>query len=293
MIPRMECDHCGGTGNQVHWTKSSGQKKPCPTCSGTGLVPPPGLEPGPLSRPHFECGASTNSTKGADRDGLYHGLAYPRKEEGHRTDDVSPRQYPITGWTTVWARPDYWPKCFHETCKRLLPLMADIRLTNGWGVVSYYDDRGFFYLQVRSFDAACNVSGQKISWSGRKWLISPHMTDAEIIQTALKAVLTAAEHEIREQFLYKGQPVFDPHYDIMKLVELRSAEDALSVRTEGATVSSHDDLAEDPIHSGDARERGSSASGAVPAGEPAGLLMDSREEDPWSQGWNYDSASAC
>lgn len=30
------------------------------------VVPPPGLEPGPPARPHFECGASTNSAKGAN-----------------------------------------------------------------------------------------------------------------------------------------------------------------------------------------------------------------------------------
>jgi hypothetical protein len=32
------------------------------------MVPPSGLEPELLSEPHFECGASTNSAKGA-----YHG----------------------------------------------------------------------------------------------------------------------------------------------------------------------------------------------------------------------------
>lgn len=56
--------------------------------------------------------------------------------------------------------------------------------------------------------------------TGRKWLLSPWMTDAEIVQTAFKAVLTAVEHEAREQFRYKGAAIFGPHMDLDKLVEL-------------------------------------------------------------------------
>lgn len=63
-----------------------------------------------------------------------------------------------------------------------------------------------------------------LPWAGRKWRLSPHMTDGEIAQTALKAILTALEHEARERFLVDGVPVFDPHYDLDKLVALRSSQ---------------------------------------------------------------------
>lgn len=63
------------------------------------------------------------------------------------------------------------------------------------------------YLQVR-FSADGEI------WHGRKWLLSPHMTKSEVIQTAFKAVLTAIEHEAREHFLYKDRPVFGPHFDV-------------------------------------------------------------------------------
>lgn len=53
---------------------------------------------------------------------------------------------------------------------------------------------------------------------GRKWLLSPHMTDGEIAQTALMAVVAAMEHEIREEFTYRGHPIFGPHYDLEVLV---------------------------------------------------------------------------
>ena len=70
------------------------------------------------------------------------------------------------------------------------------------------------------------------SWAGRKWRLSPHMTDSEIVGTALKAVLTAEEHEARENFLYRGRPIFGPHLDVDQLWELAGRQNALSVRDE-------------------------------------------------------------
>ncbi len=84
-------------------------------------------------------------------------------------------------------------------------------------------------LQVEC-DDTCNVTGKKIHWKGRKWRLSLHMTKSEIVQTAFKAVLTAVEHETRENFTYKGASIFDPHYDVDRLVELRESESALEVR---------------------------------------------------------------
>lgn len=55
---------------------------------------------------------------------------------------------------------------------------------------------------------------------GRKWLLSSHMTKSEIVQTAMKAVLTALEHEAREEFTYKGETIFGPHFDVEALCEL-------------------------------------------------------------------------
>lgn len=63
--------------------------------------------------------------------------------------------------------------------------------------------------------------GDVYVWSGRRLLLSYHMTEGEIVQTAWLAVQLAIAHEAREQFTYKGVTVFDPHYDINRLVELR------------------------------------------------------------------------
>src|ERR1044072_6984366 len=52
---------------------------------------------------------------------------------------------------------------------------------------------------------------------GRKWYISQHMCLSEVVQTCLKAILTAVEHEVREQFTFDGQAVYSPHLDAEQL----------------------------------------------------------------------------
>lgn len=65
----------------------------------------------------------------------------------------------------------------------------------------------------------------------RKWLLSKHMVKGEIVQTALKCVLTSLEHRAREHFKYKGELIFCPHFDIDAFVELAKAK-RLEVRSE-------------------------------------------------------------
>lgn len=65
---------------------------------------------------------------------------------------------------------------------------------------------------------------------GRKWFLSEHMTDSEVVQTALVAVLAATEHEAREDFRYRGAAIFGPHYDVEALYYL-ATENRVSVRS--------------------------------------------------------------
>lgn len=51
----------------------------------------------------------------------------------------------------------------------------------------------------------------------RKWRLSPHMTETEIVRTAWKAVLAAEEHEAGEAFKYMGYSPFNPHISIENL----------------------------------------------------------------------------
>lgn len=54
----------------------------------------------------------------------------------------------------------------------------------------------------------------------RKWYVSYEATRSEVVQTALKCVLTSVEHEAREQFKYRGEPIFGPHFEVDDLAKL-------------------------------------------------------------------------
>jgi hypothetical protein len=78
---------------------------------------------------------------------------------------------------------------------------------------------GNFYLQVHFVDKDL-VTRQPSIQHGRKWILSRFMTKSEVVTTAFKAVLTAVEHEVREQFRYRGRMVFGPHFDVDALYEV-------------------------------------------------------------------------
>jgi hypothetical protein len=76
-----------------------------------------------------------------------------------------------------------------------------------------------FYIAVE-FTAPDNANGHSAaSWKGRKWYVSPHAIREEVVSTAFKAVMTAMEHETREQFRYDGVAVFGPHQSLDTLMQ--------------------------------------------------------------------------
>lgn len=111
-------------------------------------------------------------------------------------------------------------------------VLEQISYKKGWTVAAWDggDEEADYYLQVAVSTGACNTTGRPHNWTGRKWRLSPHMTRSEIVQTALMAVLAAEEHEARELFKYRGESIFDPHYDVEKLWELRRSEGAQEKR---------------------------------------------------------------
>lgn len=88
------------------------------------------------------------------------------------------------------------------------------------------------YLQIRCDRSVCTATGEPRPWCGRKWLLSPHMTRTEVVQTALKAVLASVEHEAREHFRYKDQAIYSPHYCVDWLVSLCAGGHAADRRDE-------------------------------------------------------------
>lgn len=83
---------------------------------------------------------------------------------------------------------------------------------------------GCTYLQVY-FEAPDTETGEILTQRGRKWLLSFHMTPSELVTTALKAVLTAEEHETREAFRWRDRAIFSPQFDVEALYEIAMRED--------------------------------------------------------------------
>lgn len=54
----------------------------------------------------------------------------------------------------------------------------------------------------------------------RQWTVDHTQPKSDVIRTALAAAIMAEEHEVREQFKYKGKKVFNPHLSVEKMVEI-------------------------------------------------------------------------
>lgn len=76
---------------------------------------------------------------------------------------------------------------------------------------------GRIFLQV-VYNAACTTTGAVKEWHGRKWYLSDHMTEDEIVKTCFAAFKAAVEHEVMEAFRWKGQRVFNPHASFLALM---------------------------------------------------------------------------
>ena len=108
-------------------------------------------------------------------------------------------------------------------------IISEIEVPFNWDLLLRYDDKRP-YLQVEDKHGVDNFTGGPLPWRGRKWLLSPHMCISEVVRTAYKAIVTAVEHEVNEQFLYKGEAVFDPHRNIDLLVEIAGRKNAIDSR---------------------------------------------------------------
>lgn len=59
---------------------------------------------------------------------------------------------------------------------------------------------------------------------GRKWRLSPHMLDDEIVKTVWLAFEVAVKHELLEGFRFSGERVFNPHTPFTKFIEASRTE---------------------------------------------------------------------
>jgi hypothetical protein len=72
-------------------------------------------------------------------------------------------------------------------------------------------EKGSGFLVQAAWMAPDCKTGQMALQKGRKWYVSPHACEGEIVRTVYKVIEAAELHEMQEQFKYCGQSIFDPH----------------------------------------------------------------------------------
>ena len=110
--------------------------------------------------------------------------------------------------------------------------MNALQIGQTLGAIHYKDwmlhvgsDGGRAYLQWK-FIGPCAKTERHVVQSCRKWFLSPHMTESELVQTAFAAAVAAEEHECREFFTYQGKRPFQPHVSIHALLAVCDQEDS-------------------------------------------------------------------
>jgi hypothetical protein len=84
-------------------------------------------------------------------------------------------------------------------------------------------DDGRVFIQV-IYRAPCVKTGEDKVWTGRKFYLSDHMTQDEVVKTAYLAFELAVKHEIMEGFLVGGKTLFNPHVDFTELLAISQRE---------------------------------------------------------------------
>jgi len=118
-----------------------------------------------------------------------------------------------------------------QTLKSIKDLVDDVKF-NDWAFLIKTNRDNTPYLQIKFLAPGSFTDSDELELqSCRKWQLSYFMCDEEIVSTAFKAMLAAVEHEAREQFTWRGEAIYRPHYDIYALHKL-SARNAIDKREE-------------------------------------------------------------
>lgn len=105
-----------------------------------------------------------------------------------------------------------------KTLDEIKEIIDNITYKKGWRFNLYVDGKRPV-LQI-VFDGADSVTGIIEEQKCRKWFLSYHMCNNEIIRTVHKAIMAAEEHETNEFFQYKNVRVMNPHFSYDDIVDL-------------------------------------------------------------------------
>ena len=79
------------------------------------------------------------------------------------------------------------------------------------------------YMQM-FYTSPCTKTSEIKEWRGRKWYLTPYMTESEVVFTAWAAFEAAVKHETMEGFRFDNQTVINPHVNFRKLLEISPNE---------------------------------------------------------------------
>jgi len=119
-------------------------------------------------------------------------------------------------FTTVAEATHYAIECVVELNKNATQqLINDVLAKVRYKDLCFVSERvsGGYLIYAQAF-APERETQTIVPMSGRKWFIAEHTQREDIVRTVFKAVLTWEEHEAREFFLYDGQRLFNPHFDL-------------------------------------------------------------------------------
>lgn len=109
-------------------------------------------------------------------------------------------------------------------------ILADVTYTDRagveWQILFRTEDDGTPYLQLHFED----LRDRDFVQVGRKWRLSRWMTRSEVVWTAFAAIHLAEEHELRENFRYRGAKIGGPHLDVDVLAEVARIRGNIDVR---------------------------------------------------------------
>lgn len=105
-----------------------------------------------------------------------------------------------------------------RTLDEIKEVINQITYKRGWVIIVSLDGNRPV-LQVE-FEGEDVVTGAIEKQKCRKWFLSYHMCNNELVGTAFNAIRAAEEHETREFFKYKNERVMNPHFSYDDIADL-------------------------------------------------------------------------
>lgn len=105
----------------------------------------------------------------------------------------------------------------------LQSILEDITYKEGYSFEAAQEKRSGLMFRLKVI-RPCHVTGIPGTGYTLWFTVESGMHKDQIVRQAFKMILSFEEHEVREQFRYKGQPIFGPHLPVESLADMCYAE---------------------------------------------------------------------